>query len=92
MKIIYIFLLGIVCVSCSSIGNYELTGVLPENSKVTEVYLLTQEGKGADTLARGQYVKRESGEVFALSRYGETGRTNLFLPGRRELSVGEDGR
>ena len=54
MKIIYIFLLGIVCVSCSSIGNYELTGVLPENSKVTEVYLLTQEGKGADTLARGQ--------------------------------------
>ena len=54
MKIIYIFLLGIVCFSCYSIGNYKLTGVLPENSKVTEVYLLTQEGKGADTLARGQ--------------------------------------
>lgn len=52
MKIIHILLLGMACLSCSSVNPYTLNGILPEDCNVTEIYLVSQEGKGADTLAR----------------------------------------
>ena len=52
MKIIHVFLLGMACLSCSSVNTYTLNGILSEDCNVTEIYLVSQEGKGADTLAR----------------------------------------
>ena len=54
MKTINSILLGVVCFACTPSDSYILQGTVPEDNKVNEVYLLSQEGKGADTLARGQ--------------------------------------
>ena len=53
MKIVSAILVGVTCYACSLSETYTLMGTLPEESEVTEVYLLSKEGKGADTLARG---------------------------------------
>lgn len=53
MKIVSAILVGVTCYACSLSETYTLVGTLPEESDVTEVYLLSKEGKGADTLARG---------------------------------------
>ncbi len=52
MKIIDCIVLGVACLACTPSDYYTLQGTLPENSKATEVYLLSREGKGADTLAK----------------------------------------
>lgn len=52
MKIIDCIALGVACLACTPSDYYTLQGTLPENSKATEVYLLSREGKGADTLAK----------------------------------------
>lgn len=52
MKIIDCIVLGVACLACTPSDCYTLQGILPENSKATEVYLLSGEGKGADTLAK----------------------------------------
>ena len=52
MKIIDCIVLGVACLACTPSDYYTLQGTLPENSKATEVYLLTGEGKGTDTLAK----------------------------------------
>ncbi len=51
MKIIDCIVLGVACLVCTPSDCYTLQGILPEN-KATEVYLLSGEGKGADTLAK----------------------------------------
>ena len=52
MKTIISFMLGMTCLACTSSDSYVLRGTLPENNNVKEIYLLSREGKGADTLAR----------------------------------------
>ena len=54
MKTINSILLGVVCFACTPSDSYILQGTVPEDNKVNEVYLLSQEGKGADTIARSQ--------------------------------------
>ena len=54
MKIIDCIALGVACLACTPSDYYTLQGTLPENSKATEVYLLSREGKGADK-AQNEY-------------------------------------
>ena len=68
MKIINSILVGIACCACTPSDFYTLRGTLPENSNATEVYLLSKEGKGADTLARGMV---QSDRTFVLKGKAE---------------------
>lgn len=54
MKTINSILFGAICLACAPKDSYTLQGNIPVNLKASEVYLLSQEGKGADTLARSK--------------------------------------
>lgn len=99
MKIIHILLLGMACLSCSSVNTYTLNGILPEDCNVTEIYLVSQEGKGADTLARCPVgsdksfkLKGKSENRLLYLNVGSRGGRILFLPGIRCLSFEKNGR
>lgn len=74
MKIIHSIVLGVICLACTPSDSYTLQGTLPENSKASEVYLLTGEGKGVDTLARSSV---RSDRTFTLK--GKAGHRLLYL-------------
>lgn len=74
MKIINSIVLGVTCLACTPSDSYTLQGTLPENSKASEVYLLTGEGKGVDTLARGPV---RGDRTFTLN--GKADRRLLYL-------------
>lgn len=74
MKIINSIVLGVTCLACTPSDSYTLQGTLPENSKASEVYLLTGEGKGVDTLARSSV---RGDRTFTLK--GKAGHRLLYL-------------
>lgn len=97
MKIIDCIVLGVACLACTPSDYYTLQGTLPENSKATEVYLLTGEGKGTDTLAKSTVrgdrtftLKGKAGESFALFKYGKLWWKSLFLFRTRRVPVEKD--
>ena len=100
MKTIISFMLGMTCLACTSSDSYVLRGTLPENNNVKEIYLLSREGKGADTLARcfvqanGDFVLKGKAENRLLYlNIGNRGGRIYFYPevGRYLLEQGEDG-
>lgn len=99
MKTIVSFMLGMACLACTCSDSYILRGTLPENSNVKEIYLLSREGKGADTLARclvqanGNFVLKGKAENRLLYlNVGNRGGRIYFYPeaGEYRLEQGKD--
>ena len=102
MKTINSILLGVVCLACTPSDSYILHGTVPEDNKANEVYLLSQEGKGADTLARGEVkadgsfvLKGKAENRLLYFNMGNRGGRIYFFPevGKYQLEkVGDDYR